>query len=73
MNSAPTPPRVFMNCRLCWERIQLDASRVETLETGGFAYRCQHCENSFLLRLDDIVALGVRDHSATDSATEPDA
>jgi predicted SprT family Zn-dependent metalloprotease len=53
-----------MNCRLCWERIQLEAGRVETLETGGFAYRCQNCENSFLLRLQDIVALGVKDDAA---------
>ena len=62
-NPSPTPPRVFMNCRLCWERLQLEPARVERLETGGFAYRCQHCENSFLLRLDDIVALGVDDES----------
>jgi hypothetical protein len=68
-NPSPTPPRVFMNCRLCWERMQLDASRVEQLETGGYAYRCKHCENSFLLRLSDIVALGVAD----ESPTEPDA
>jgi predicted SprT family Zn-dependent metalloprotease len=67
-NPAPTAPRVFMNCRLCWERIQLEAPRVETLE-AGFAYRCQKCENSFLLRLADIVALGV----AGESSTEPDA
>jgi predicted SprT family Zn-dependent metalloprotease len=62
-NPSPTPPRVFMNCRLCWERIQLETSRVEELETGGFAYRCQKCENSYLLRLDDIVALGVAEQS----------
>ena len=66
-NPAPTPPRVFMNCRLCWDRIQLDAARVETLETGGYAYRCQKCDNSFLLRLADIVALGVAEESSTES------
>jgi hypothetical protein len=66
-NPSPTPPRVFMNCRLCWERIQLEAPRVERLETGGYAYRCQQCENSFLLRLDDIMALGVTEESATES------
>ncbi|MEY2451037.1 MAG: hypothetical protein QOD92_611 [Acidimicrobiaceae bacterium] len=66
-NPAPAPPRVFMNCRLCWERIQLDATRAERLETGGYAYRCQKCENSFLLRLDDIVALGVAGESTTES------
>lgn len=48
-----------MNCRLCWERIQLDAAHVEPLEDGGFAYRCQQCDNSFLLRMEDIVTLGV--------------
>jgi hypothetical protein len=58
-----------MNCRLCWDRIQLESGRVEHLETGGYAYRCQICGNSFLLRLDDIVALGV----AGDSPTESDA
>jgi hypothetical protein len=69
MNPGPTPPRVFMNCRLCWERLQLDGARVERLDNGGYAYRCQRCENSFLLRLDDIVALGI----AEDSPTESDA
>jgi predicted SprT family Zn-dependent metalloprotease len=58
-NPAAIPPRVFMNCRLCWQRIRLQADRVERLETGGYAYRCQQCENSFLLRQDDIDALGV--------------
>ena len=68
-NPSPTPPRVFMNCRLCWERIQLDSARVEPLETGGYAYRCQHCENSYLLRLQDIVALGVADETTSTSDT----
>ncbi|MEY2446724.1 MAG: hypothetical protein QOH79_200 [Acidimicrobiaceae bacterium] len=71
-NPSPTPPRVFMNCRLCWERIQLEAGRVEHLETGGYAYRCQRCENSFLLRLDDIMALGVAGEPASEGATESD-
>jgi len=66
-NPSPSPPRVFMNCRLCWERIQLDPARVESLETGGYAYRCQQCENSYLLRLADIVALGVAGESTTES------
>jgi len=48
-----------MNCRLCWQRLQLEANRVEPLEDGGFAYRCQRCDNSFLLRLEDIFTLGV--------------
>lgn len=68
-NPPPTPPRVYMNCRLCWERIQLDAGRVEHLETGGYAYRCQICENSYLLRLEDILALGVVDEPASSSDT----
>ena len=68
-NPAPTPPRVFMNCRLCWERIQLDSARVEPLETGGYAYRCQQCENSYLLRLQDIVALGVAEDTTASSDT----
>jgi len=68
-NPSPTPPRVFMNCRLCWDRIQLEPSRVEQLETGGYAYRCQKCDNSYLLRLQDIVALGVADEPTPSSDT----
>ena len=64
-NPSPTPPRVYMNCRLCWGRIQLEASRVEQLDNGGYAYRCQLCDNSYLLRLQDIVALGVEDEAPT--------
>jgi hypothetical protein len=53
-----------MNCRLCWERLELKAERVEPLEPGRYAYRCQACENSFLVRLEDILTLGVDDGSA---------
>jgi hypothetical protein len=66
-NPPSTPPRVHMNCRLCWERLQLTADRVEKLEMGGYAYRCQACENSFLIRLEDILALGVEEGPATES------
>jgi hypothetical protein len=57
MKPPQTAPPVFMNCRLCWERIQLHLDRVEVVETG-FAYHCQRCDNSFLLRLEDILAIG---------------
>ena len=55
-----------MNCRLCWQRIELLADRVEPLEPGRYAYRCQRCSNSFLIRLEDILALGVDDKSDDD-------
>jgi hypothetical protein len=58
--------RVFMNCRLCWERIRLQLDRVQVLETG-FAYRCQRCDNSFLLRLEDILAIGSDDQPGSSS------
>ena len=64
-----TSPRVYMNCRLCWQRIELLADRVEPLEPGRYAYRCQHCSNSFLVRLEDILTLGVGDKPAD----EPDS
>lgn len=65
----PTPPKspVFMSCRLCWRRIQLEIDRVEPIESG-YAYRCQHCESSFLLRRQDILALGLEDDR--DSSSE---
>src|SRR5204863_5031694 len=56
-NPRPNSSRVFMNCRLCWDRLKLEAARVERTETG-YAYRCPNCENSFLLRYDDVLAIG---------------
>ena len=67
-NPRATAPQVYMNCRLCWERIELKPDRVEPLEPGRYAYRCQHCSSSFLIRLEDILALGVDD----EPAAEPD-
>ena len=63
-NPRSTAPTVHMNCRLCWERIELKPERVEPLEPGRYAYRCQHCSSSFLVRLEDILALGVEDEPA---------
>ena len=56
MKPPSSESRVFMNCRTCWERIQLEPSRVERTESG-YAYRCQHCEGSFLLRVEDALAI----------------
>jgi hypothetical protein len=56
-----------MNCRLCWERIELAADRIEPLEAGRYAYHCQNCENSFLLRSDDGGALGLNESGDDES------
>ena len=57
-----------MNCRLCWERLQLEAGRVERLDPGAYAYRCQECECSFLLRLADVIELGLEPEPASASS-----
>jgi len=44
-------------CRSCWAHIQLLAERVEIIESRAW-YHCQKCEQSFLIRWDDAVALG---------------
>ncbi len=44
-------------CRSCWSHIQLLAERVEIIESRAW-YHCQRCEQSFLIRWDDAVALG---------------
>jgi hypothetical protein len=67
-NKPPSPQGpVYMNCRLCWERIELKADRIEPLEAGRYAYHCQHCENSYLLRSDDVIALGLHDRGDDES------
>lgn len=55
-----SPAGLFMNCRLCWQRIRLQPERVVLLDDGLIAYQCQYCESSCLIRTDDAVALGVR-------------
>jgi hypothetical protein len=44
-------------CRSCWVHIPLLPERVEIIE-GRALYHCQKCEQSFLIRWDDAVALG---------------
>ena len=63
----PASGPVYMNCRLCWERIEIQAVNIEPLEAGRYAYRCQECGNSFLLRVNDVIALGLLDRPDDES------
>ena len=50
---------VYMNCRLCWKRVQLDPARAEVVD-WQVVYHCQECESTFLIRTEDAIALGLQ-------------
>ena len=54
-----TPGAIYLDCRLCWRRLKLEAERVEVVH-WEYVYRCPHCDSTFLIREDDAAALGVR-------------
>ena len=56
-NRAPSGA-IFVDCRLCWRRIKLQADQVEIVG-GTVVYRCQECESPFLVRSDDAASLGL--------------
>lgn len=57
-NPRTAPPgAAYMDCRLCWRRIKLEPERVEIVDYQ-VAYRCQHCDSSFLIRRGDAVSIG---------------
>jgi hypothetical protein len=53
-----TPGSIYMDCRLCWQRIRLEPDRVQILH-WEYVYRCHYCDMTFLIREEDAVALGV--------------
>ena len=50
---------VYIDCRVCWRHIKLDPTRVE-IDSAQVVYRCQNCGETFAIRDDDAIALGVR-------------
>jgi anti-anti-sigma factor len=56
INRTTTSADIFVNCRLCWHRVQLEANRVE-ISDSQVVYRCQQCDNTFLIRAADAASL----------------
>jgi hypothetical protein len=56
-------------CRHCAEPQQLEADRVD-IHQGRSWYRCIRCEEWFLIRWDDAVALGAAPPVGETSETE---
>jgi uncharacterized C2H2 Zn-finger protein len=53
-----TPGSIYMDCRLCWRRMKLEADHVEIVH-WEIVYRCPHCDSTFLIRQEDADGLGV--------------